>query len=173
MSAPMNADFNNPAASPFPYPFDTLEPGFIVNVAHRHGLHEVLGKATDGRWITRAISDQARPLVYSAPDEIVGFELPIYHCYASRNRSLIVMLVNGDEYDVTREDCPEAEEPLFQERHPVGLITFMDHAVSAGFSRVQLTNGYHAWEGTPNDLIDQCQGFATASRRSAGRDDKL
>ena len=127
-----------------------------------HGLHEVLGKEADGRWMLRALNDHARPVVYAEPNEVVGFELPIFHCYASRNRSLIVMLVNGDEYDVTREDCPEVEGPLFQQSHPDGLIALVELAVSAGFSLVELTNGYHAWVGTPDDLIGQCRPFSKA-----------
>lgn len=163
MAAPIThiAEGGAKSASPFPYPFDTLQAGFIVNVSQRQGLHEVLGQAPDKRWILRALNDRAWPLVHAAPDEIVGFELPIFACYASRNRSLIVALVDGDEYHVTREDVPEVEEPLFQECHPEGLIAFIELAVEAGFSRFELTNGLHAWEGTPQDMIDQCRRAKT------------
>jgi hypothetical protein len=101
------------AGSPYPYPFHKLEARYIVTVSNRHGLHEVLGQAPDGTWIVRSLNDPHLAVVYVAPEEACGFELPIFHCYASRDRRMIVVLVNGDDYDVTSEDVPEVEEPLF------------------------------------------------------------
>jgi hypothetical protein len=40
--------------------------------------------------------------------------------------------------------------------YPHGLIAFAELAVSAGFSSIELTNGYHAWQGKLDELIDQC-----------------
>lgn len=150
------------AAGPFPYPFDRLEPRYIVTVLQRAGLHEVLGQASDEEWIVRALNDPALPLVYVTPEAMRGFDLPIFQCYASRDRSVISILVNGDDYDVTREDVPEVEEPLFQEVHPAGLMAFAELAVSAGFSLIELSNGYQAWQGRLDELIDRCRHYSPA-----------
>lgn len=165
---PADADGDASTGSPFPYPFNRLEARYIVTVSNRPGLHEVLEQAPDGKWIVRALNERDLKLVYVAPEELRGFELPIFHCYASRDRRLIVAFVNGDEYDVTREDVPEAEQPLFQEAHPLGLSAFAELAASAGFSSIELTNGYHAWQGKLDELIDQRRLHSTAIEPPAG-----
>ena len=143
----------------YPHPFDTPEAGYIVTLKNRHGLHEALGLGTDARWIFRALNADGQALIYAHPNEMTVFDLPIYHCFAARDRSEIVALVSGPDFDVTYND-PGVAAPLFQAVHSAGLIRFAELALEAGFSNIELTNGYRPWEGTIEELIDQCRDLA-------------
>lgn len=163
MSEVPNSESNTTVIpSPYPWPFDKLEARYIVTVPGRSGLFEALGPAFDERWILRALNEGSLPLVCVEASEVEGFPIPILHCYASCNRSVIVASVDGDEYDTSREDVPEVPGPLFQHVHASGVIAFADLARSAGFGMIELNNGYHAQRWTPEALIEECRSFASA-----------
>ncbi len=146
----------------YPHPFDTPEPGYVVTIAGHDGLHEALEVGPDGRWIFRALNVRGLPLLYAEPDEMTVFDLPIYHCFAALDRSELVALVRGPDFDVTYNE-PEVAAPLFQKVHAADLIQFAELALAAGFSNIELTNGYMPWEGTIEELIDQCRGLSEAT----------
>lgn len=159
--------FTDPAANDnrsarYPHPFDTPEPGYIVTIAGYEGLHEALEQCPDGRWIFHDFSTAGQGLVYAHPDEMTVFDLPIYHSFASRDRSEIVAVVSGADFDVTYND-PEVAAPLFQKIHATELIEFCEMALVADFSTIQLTNGYVPWEGTVEELIEKCRELAATS----------
>jgi len=158
MSTPSAASSPAHTASPFPYPFDKLQPRFIVTVADQAGLFEVLAEADNGQWLLRSLNGDNLPLVTVEGQHVRGFDLPIYHCFASRNRSEIVALVSGDDYDVTGDGVGDVA-PLFQAVHAAGLAELCELALQAGFTVIELTNGYDAWEGEIDDLADECRTF--------------
>lgn len=147
------------SASPFPYPFDKLKPRFVVTVVDQAGLFEVLAEADEGQWMLRSLNGDNLPIMTVEGRHVRGFNLPIHHCFASPNRSEIVALVNGDEYDVTLDN--DAEEPmeLFQAVYAAELAQFCDLALAAGFTEIELLNGYDAWEGAISGLLAECQNF--------------
>ncbi|WP_426051974.1 hypothetical protein [Brevundimonas sp. SL161] len=150
------------SAGRYAHPFDTPELGYIVTIAGYDGLHEALEPIADGRWIFRALNTEGPALVYAYPHEMTVFDLPIYHCFASRDRSEIVALVSGPDFDVTDND-PEVAAPLFQKVHSAELIEFCEMALAAGFSTIDLTNGYMPLEVTIEELIDQCRVLAAGN----------
>ncbi|MBX4158744.1 hypothetical protein K4A07_16610, partial [Lactiplantibacillus plantarum] len=99
--------------------------------------------------------------IYAYGDEVTDFTLPIYHCFAARDRE-IVALVSGPDFDVIREDS-EFSAPLFQAVHSEDLIEFAQLALGAGFMTIDLTNGYMSWEGTIQGLIEECVELAATS----------
>lgn len=158
------ADAAPTGSSPFPYPFDKLEPRFVVGVAGRQGLYEVLGEANDGHWILRNLNGEDVLISQVSAEDVRGFDLPIHHCFAARNRALIVALVSGEDYDVTLENGPGLSAPLFQAVHAADLISFAELSLAAGFTLIELTNGYDAWEGELSQLIASCTNFASDIR---------
>lgn len=147
------------STSPFPYPFDKLEPQFIVTVVDQTGLFEVLSETDQGQWLLRALNDDKLRIMTVVARDVRGFDLPIYHCFASRTRGEIVALVNGDEYEVTHDEDAEEAAELFQAAHATELAKFCDLAWAAGFTNIELTNGYDAWEGTIEELLGECRAF--------------
>lgn len=152
-------DSSHNKSGAFPFPFETLEPRFIVTIQGGSGLHEVLAVEREG-WLLRALNEKDLRLVHATDEEIRGFDLPLHHCFASRDRSLLVALVNGDAYDVTQEHTYDESLPLFQAVHARDLIVFAELAWAAGFRTIELTNGLDAWEGCINELIAQCETLA-------------
>jgi 2-keto-3-deoxy-6-phosphogluconate aldolase len=69
-----------------------------------------------------------------------------------------VALVSGDDYDVTGDGVGDVA-PLFQAVHAAGLAELCELALQAGFTVIELTNGYDAWEGEIDDLADECRTF--------------
>lgn len=169
MNSPSNVTLEDgdppTTTSPFPYPFDQLEPRFIVGVVGRHGLHEVLGEANDGQWILRNLNGDGLPISQVHPEDVRSFDLPIIHCFAAaRDRGQIVVLVSGEDYDVTQENDVTVAAPHFQAVHSSELISFAELALSAGFTTIELTNGYAAWEGGISHLIADCNSHASEIR---------
>lgn len=155
------------SASPFPYPFDKLQPGFIVTVVDQAGLFEILAEAGQGQWTLRALNDDKLRVVTVDGPDVRGLDLPIYHCFASRTRGEIVALVNGDEYDVTQDEDAEEAAELFQVAHATELAKFCGLAGAAGFTNIELTNGYDAWEGSIDELLGECRTFINQQALSA------
>lgn len=164
MSTSDNTPANDTTAAPgrYPHPFDTPELGYIVTLAGHDGLHEALQLEPDGRWAFRALNTYGEPLTYARPEEMTVFSLPIYHSFASRDRSEIVAMVSGVDFDVTYDE-PEVALPLFQKVHGADLISFCLLALDAGFSNIELSNGYVPWEGTIEELIEECRELAAAT----------
>ena len=158
MTATETAANDDKSSGRYPHPFDTPDLGFIVTISGYDGLHEAL-EPIDGRWIFRALNTYGPPLVYAHPDEMTVFDLPIYTCFASRDRSEIVAMVSGVDFDVTYND-PDVASPLFQQVHGADLISFCLLALDAGFTNIELANGHVSWEGSISDLIDECREYS-------------
>lgn len=154
--------FDNTVADDHPYPFTDLVSGSVVTLKERHGLYEALEEGSDGRWSFRALSIEGKPLVTAGVSEMTAFDLPIYYCLASRHPGEIVALVSGPDFDVSYND-PAVAAPLFQKVHSADLIKFCELALAAGFSTIELTNGYVPWEGSVEDLIEVCRAHATGT----------
>lgn len=131
-----------------------IQAQYIVSLPGRHGLHEALGEADDGRWIFRSLNVDGLPLVYAHPNEARLFDLPVSFAAAALDRSLIVVLVNGDDFDVT-DDGVHEPAPLFQDVHASGLAHLAGLAMSAGFTEIEITNGYDATEQSIQELLDE------------------
>ncbi len=146
------------------YPAETnpLDVGYLVALTDRPGLHEVLEVNADGRCVFRALNVEAKPLIYAYGDQVTDFGLPIYHSFAAPDRSEIVVLVSGPDFDVVPVDSEFAGR-LFQGVHSADLIEFAKLALGAGFTVIDLTNGYMSWEGTIQDLIELCIELDAAS----------
>ena len=152
----------------YPHPFDVPKLGYIVTLDGRDGLHEAIEPIADGRWIFRALSAEGPPLVQAFPHEMTVFDLPIYHCFASGDRSEIVALVSGHDFDVTYND-PAVAAPLFQKVHSAKLIEFCEMAMAAGFSTIELGNGYyHA--GMSGRTAASDRGLSRPCRRPVGQE---
>lgn len=154
--------FDNTVADDHPYPYTDLVSGCVVTLKERHGLYEALEEGSDGRWSFRALNVEGTPLVTAAVSEMAVFTLPIYYCFASRHPGEIVALVSGPDFDVTYND-PAVASPLFQKVHAAELIEFCELALAAGFDTIELGNGYVPWEGSIEDLIDECRELAATS----------
>lgn len=154
--------FDNTVAHDHPYPFTDLAPGSVVTLKERHGLYDALEEGSDGRWSFRALNIEGKPLVTAAVSEMTTFNLPIYYCFASRYPGEIVALVSGPDFDVTYAD-PAVASPLFQKVHAAELIEFCEVALAAGFGTIELTNGYVPWEGTIEELIEECRELAATA----------
>ena len=141
------------------YPFDDLEPGCIVLLTDQPGLCESVEAAEGGQFIFRALNQEGLPLINSDPQDVRSFGLPIFYCMASRQRSQIVAVVRGEQYDVTRDNDPDVAAPLFQEVHAKALIDFMTLALDAGFAAIELSNGHEAYDVEITDLIAECYGY--------------
>lgn len=146
------------------YPAETnpLDVGYLVALTDHSGIHEVLEVNADGRCVFRALNVAAKPLVYAYGDQVTDFALPIYHSFAAPDRSEIVVLVRGPDFDVVQDDS-EFAGPLFQSVHSAELIEFAGLALRAGFTTIDLTNGYMSWEGAIRELIEQCIELAAVS----------
>ena len=154
--------FDNTVAADHPYPFTDLVSGSVVTLKERHGLYETLAEGSDGRWTFRALGIEGQPVVTAAVSEMTAFDLPIYYCLASRRPGEIVALVSGPDFDVTLND-PMVAAPLFQKVHSAQLIEFCELALAAGFTDIELSNGYEPWEGTIEELIQQCRQLAATA----------
>jgi hypothetical protein len=161
----------NAPLDPNTFPFDQLEPCYVVSLVDRHGLHEALAQTDDGAWIFRALNERGMPLVTAPVVDVRSFELPIFFCFATRNRQALACVVSGENFDIATDNPPEVAFPLFQAVHAVELIRFARLALAAGFSVIDLSNGHDSWEGDINDLISGCEALvsnADAHDRSTG-----
>lgn len=141
-----------------------LDVGYLVALTGRRGLHKVLEVRDDGRCAFRALNLEAKPLIYAYGDEVVDFSLPIYHCFVAQDRWEIVALVSGLDFDVTYND-PSVAAPLFQKVHAAEMVCFCEMALAAGFTRIDLGNGYDVWEGLIEEMIVECRNYKVGAYR--------